>query len=165
MVKTVFADHCVNEHNWGEFPCTYENCEFVSYSQFCFKSHTRMHTAKSMGRILTQTCPKKNCGKKFRFMNDLKRHLQIHDNDVIRCFYCQWAGTQYNEYSVHMNTHFRNKTYKCQFCPQAFYTFTAVSKHIETMHERTTDKYSCENCDFKTYSRDIMDHHKRTHFE
>ena len=94
----------------------------------------------------------------FQNMHGLKNHLKIHDNDFIRCFYCQWAGTNYQQYSIHMNTHFRHKTFKCQFCPQAFYAAPHLSGHME-IHERDTDKYSCDNCDFKTYSGRIMLNH------
>ena len=161
MINKVFYDHCVNQHAWGQFPCTNENCKFVSYSQFCLKGHTRMHTTESIARKITHTCTRKNCEKKFGCMAKLELHLKIHDNDVIKCFYCQWAGTEFKEYSIHMNTHFRIKTQKCQLCPRAFYTATALTKHLETMHERSTDKYSCENCDFKTYSADLFYYHKR----
>ena len=95
MVNKVFYDHCVNEHNWGKFACPNENCEFVSYSQGCFKMHTRTHTRENIGRNLTHTCTRKKCGKKFQSMLALERHLKIHDNDVIKCFYCQWAGAEY----------------------------------------------------------------------
>ena len=162
MVEKVFNDHCTNEHNWGKFACPNENCEFVSYSQYCFKSHNRMHIIENIGKNLTQACPRKNCEKKFQNMHGLKNHLKIHDNDFIRCFYCQWAGTNYQQYSIHMNTHFRNKTYKCQFCPKAFYDVSAVSKHIDFVHDRDTEKYSCTNCDFKTHSKDYLNIHKRT---
>ena len=64
MVDKVFYDHCVTEHNWGKFPCSYENCKFVSYSQGCCKGHTRMHTEENTGKNLTETCTRKNCGKK-----------------------------------------------------------------------------------------------------
>ena len=64
-----------------------------------------------------------------------------------------------------MNAHFRNKTYKCQYCPKAFYENSSLSGHIEIMHERDTEKYSCDYCDFKTYSGDIMNNHKRIHFK
>ena len=161
MGNKVFYDHCVNEHNWGIFSCPNENCEFVSYSQFSYKCHTRTHIRENNGRNLTHRCTRKNCGKKFRYMSGLESHLKIHDNDVIRCFYCQWAGVLYNEYSIHMNTHFRNRRFKCQFCPQAFYDCTRLSDHIDIMHERDTEKYGCENCAFKTYSQKTLNYHKR----
>ena len=160
MVKNVFSDHCVNKHNWGKYPCPNKNCKFVSYSQGCFKSHTRTHIGENTGRNLTHTCTRKNCVKKFQYINGLENHLKIHDNDVIRCVYCQWAGIRHYHYCIHMNTHFRNKTYKCQFCPQAFYESNHLSRHME-LHEQDTEKYSCHNCDFKTYSYNSMNHHKR----
>ena len=160
MENKVFYDHCVNEHNWGQFPCPNENCKFVSYSQYCFKGHTRTHTRENIGKNLTHTCTRKNCGKKFQSMYQLEGHLKLHDNDVIRCFYCQWAGAGYDKYSIHMNTHFRHKTYKCQFCPQAYYETSSLAGHVEFMHERDAEKYSCDHCDFKTYSNKIMYNHK-----
>ena len=120
-----------------------------------------MHTRENIGKNLTHTCTRKNCGKKFANMYKLERHLKIHDNDVIRCFYCQWAGTQYQQYSIHMNTHFRNKTHKCQICPQAFYDHTGLFGHMELLHYRNTEKYKCDHCDFKSYSNKIMSNHKR----
>jgi hypothetical protein len=113
MVKKVFNDHCVNQHKWGQFPCPNEDCKFVSYSQLCFKIHTSMHTRENNGKNLTHRCTKKNCGRTFQKYSDMERHLKIHDNDVIRCFYCQWAGTRFIHFTVHMNTHFRLTNANC----------------------------------------------------
>ena len=89
-------------------------------------------------------------------MND---HLKLHDNDVLKCSYCLWAGAQYVNFSTHMNTHFQNRTLKCSKCPMKFYTSDGVSKHLEAFHEKDTEKYSCDICNFKTYTRRGLLHH------
>ena len=114
------------------------------------------------GKILTVTCDRKNCGMKFRSNALLTFHLQIHDNDVIKCVYCPWAGVMPYNYGIHMNTHFRNRIWKCLECPEKFYQSNDLKNHIDIKHERDFEKYSCDigNCSFTTFSKKLLNSHK-----
>lgn len=164
MFPGCFNDHCTLVHKWGKFHCIYDNCKFEAYNQKGFKLHHNTHDKQNKGKILTVRCDRANCGMRFRSACDLDRHYRIHDNDLIKCVFCPWTGGQINQYSIHMNTHFRNRPFKCSKCPKRYYQTVALNRHLETFHEKDFDKYSCEICDFTTCSlQNIHNHKKRKH--
>ena len=63
MAVDCLTNHCIDEHQWGEFPCTFENCLFESYSQRCFKLHQLSHFYEQKENLLPITCDRANCVK------------------------------------------------------------------------------------------------------
>ena len=96
-----------------------------------------------------------------KFVSDSKllKHLNVHDNVLIKCSFCPWAGAQFENYCFHMNTHFKIKSHKCSKCTEKFYRGIDLQTHIESLHEKDLDKYSCDVCDFKTYSSKNLYYH------
>merc|ERR1711935_1131095 len=38
-------EHCRTVHEWRDYPCPQDNCEFIAYSKTCIKSHlTQFHS-------------------------------------------------------------------------------------------------------------------------
>ena len=124
--------------------------------------HKKTHVTENKGKTLTVTCDRKGCGMKFRANAHLNVHLKIHDNDLLKCSFCPYTGAQRSNYAVHMNTHFRHAPFKCTQCTHKFYQSNVLAEHVELIHERDIEKYSCEICYFKTYSHRIMHRHKCT---
>ena len=166
MVSGCFIDHCINEHGWGTFDCHHSNCKFKAYSTFCLKKHLKSHVTENRGKNLILKCPRNNCGKKFAKDLTLKQHLNVHDNILIKCSFCPWAGAIFGNYKLHMDTHFQIKSHACSKCRAAFYRTGQLQEHVEVAHEKDLEKYPCEYCTFQTTaSRNLYNHMKSKHCE
>ena len=166
MSRGCFIDHCINKHGWGTFDCHYSNCKFQAYSTFCLKKHLQAHVTENRGKNLISTCPRKGCGMKLQSHSKLQDHLNVHDNILIKCAFCLWAGGQFANYSLHMDTHFRIKSYACLKCNAAFYRTGLLQVHIEAEHEKDLEKYSCAYCEFQTnMTRNLYYHMNSKHPE
>ena len=108
-------------------------------------------------------CDRGDCGKTFINKNGLIKHLRLHDNDVIKCFFCPWVTGSPNEHQPHLDHHFNTAQYKCEKCPRTFFRKISLDRHFEISHEVIKDKYKCEICDFKTCSKNNYFQHLRTH--
>ena len=113
-------------------------------------------------KVWGHTCDRKNCGLTFYSNFYLEMHYKIHDNDVLRCPFCQFTGVGYHTLSIHMNTHFRNRPYKCSKCEEKFYTKKVKDDHEENIHERDGSKYQCSLCNYMTYGRTLLHYHLRS---
>ena len=89
------------------------------------------------------------------------KHLNLHDNNLERCYFCPW-GTPRNQthnVSTHLNQHLGKPNYKCPMCDRAFYRKILLDYHFEIYHEKIEGKYSCNFCSYKTHSRDCLFKH------
>jgi hypothetical protein len=161
MVQNCFVEHCIETHGWGIFPCLFENCKYEAYSEMCLKHHLRTHKQETDAKILTVRSARANCGKRFKSDFTLQEHYQIHDNILTRCAFCQWGGVKSSEFSIHMNTHFGNKPYACSKCPKRFYATGTRTVHFQAFHDKDEEKYTCDLCDFKTYTNPNLFLHKQ----
>ena len=65
---------------------------------------------------------------------------------------------------IHLNTHFKIRSYKCSFCDDRFYKANNVRIHEEATHDKIENRYKCKKCDFQTYSRWFLcDHNLTSH--
>ena len=50
------TEHCIDEHQWGRYPCEFENCKFVSYSKewFFFGQSAKVHGVPYTAESLTE---------------------------------------------------------------------------------------------------------------
>ena len=127
----------------------------------CLKMHLKTHINKTNTKKLTVTCNRKDYGKRFSCDASLKEHLKIHDNDIFKCAFCPWGGAQFDQFSSHMNKHFRKKLFECSQCPDRFYKANSLNQHMEAIHEKDLEKYTCEICQFKTYAKANLNNHKK----
>ena len=110
-------------------------------------------------------CDRGTCGKKFRRQAELEKHLNLHDNNLEKCYFCPWgvARGQTNAISTHFNQHFGNANFKCTHCDRTFYRQNSLDFHFGAFHEIVQGRYQCKLCDFKTHSRYNFSNHKRAH--
>ena len=91
MMPSCFNEHCIKEHDWGKFPCTYNNCIFDSYSQHCFKLHLKSHTYQQKGKAAQNvTCARENCRK--TFTNDFLLQIHLQRRDINSATYFIWSN-------------------------------------------------------------------------
>ena len=123
------------------------------------KAHERQNN--DSGSIEFQ-CDRGNCGKFFANRGALRHHLNLHDNNVVKCYFCPWGaplGKTLN-ISTHLNQHLGTPEYECPFCERRFYRKDHVLIHCEIYHEKIEGKYRCKFCEYKTHSRAALSDHK-----
>ena len=121
------------------------------------KSHSRI---TNIADTISFYCDRGNCRKSFSREGHLERHLKLHDNNLLRCYYCPWGGNQYSGFVIHLNHHFRLKPFQCTFCVSAFYQKQSLDRHEESFHDKILDRYKCKHCDFKTHHKICLFAHK-----
>ena len=88
-------------HNYGEYPCPDEFCNFVGYSQKNLNLHFKVHTMRSIKRFPNK-CPISKCNSSFLSLTELERHLCIHNNNLQQCQFCAFRYVQEYNYKVHL---------------------------------------------------------------
>jgi hypothetical protein len=94
----------------------------------------------------------------------LEDHQKIHDNDLVKCLFCIYSTVNTDDprlYGNHLNAHFKIRPYKCGYCEDRFFRFGDAKNHEDAKHEIIKDRYKCNKCHFKTYTRQSLVNHKR----
>ena len=152
------TNHMITVHSYGENPCTHPGCNFVGISKKNLNLHARMHTMQS-DKQFWYKCPKSTCSSSFESENKLKRHMRIHNNDLVKCQYCPFRYVQSNQYTNHLRTHFGIMDYKCDQCDKAFASNGELNKHY-AVHEGII--FCCSICKlFQTTSKASITRHFR----
>ena len=81
-----------------------------------------------------------DCHKAFRYKENLKDHIKLHDNNLIKCHYCQWKGVNTPTLIDHMNHHFQIRPFKCSFCDVSYYRIDNRNRHETEVHEKIPRK-------------------------
>lgn len=136
-------------HNYYDKPCEKTDCDFIAYSEDCFKRH--QNSFHGHGRKLDEygkySCPY-SCKVAFRFQNSLEMHINIHKNKVMSCQYCQYRSTNLILLQTHLKIHFNIKNFSCDICQQNFVNNKKLLNHKFAVHN--IDDYVCVDCDFTT---------------
>jgi len=137
--------HLRTVHNWGDWPCSDQNCGYIGHSQKNRNSHQQMHTRRSE-RLFSNKCPVVNCHSSFKHLNNLETHLRYHRNEFDECQYCPYRYIDSKSYRSHLRNHFRIRDFKCDICDLSFIDIGSLNRH-NSKHEGIT--YLCKLCDLK----------------
>ena len=113
------------------------------------------HKKKSTVSSCEFQCDRGDCGKTFSKAFGLIHHLNLHDNNLYKCYFCPWgcsAGLN-QSIDIHLNQHFGTPQYDCSFCDKKFYWKQHLTTHMEIYHEKIEGKYGCSYCQYKTHSK------------
>ena len=125
------------------------------------KTHVHSHLQKTnIQSTVNFYCNRGTCRKGFADSYKLEMHHRIHDNNLIKCYFCPWAGAEHPVFVAHMNHHFHVRPFKCPYCTESFYRAGTRKDHEESFHEKNLDKYKCVSCDYSTYSAHTLNYHK-----
>ena len=97
--------------------------------RFPFVSRLEQHkiTHRSMA---TLPCMHKNCGRTFKNLGDLNRHVGQHDGVWFTCDFCTYRNKDKQNTNSHMRTRVEgNKLYGCQHCGKWFHFSTQYRRH------------------------------------
>ena len=124
------------------------------------QQHISSHLHESKLRIPNYYCDRGDCKRKFYSVSQLEEHLRLHDNNLMRCYFCPWRGGTRILLHNHINHHFKFRPVNCSFCDKTFYASNHKRDHEERYHEKISDRYKCNICPFIHYTKDGIWRHK-----
>ena len=105
------------------------------------QKHVDSHMRQSNNKNPTFYCNRGDCNKAFMYIDQLKDHERIHDNNLINCHYCPWKGTTRTHVIDHMNHHYQIRPFKCSFCDVSSYRVDNRNRHEKEVHEKIPRKH------------------------
>lgn len=162
LASDCLFQHCRDEHDWGDYPCTHDNCQYVAFSSTNLKQHrSHFHSLYAKHKFQGYPCNRRNCKASFEQENKLLQHMKIHDNDVVSCVFCPYRNAEPVALIRHQRLHFNSRDYKCTICKTSFTTQSALNSHTELRHLNETTK--CPLCKFTAPKIQVGKHLLRLH--
>ena len=103
------------------------------------------------------------CLKNFPSKSHLEQHYRIHTGQKpFACQICDRKFAQKSNLVQHQTFHSEIKSYKCSICPEDRFFKTKVDfrRHMIYHYE---PKFSCNQCDHKSYRKSDLTKHEKTH--
>ena len=138
----------ITAHNYTDIPCDKIDCSYVAFS----KTNSKHHQGRFHGHGVkptekgTHPCPYSSCKVSFPDKFHLQLHLNVHQNRVLSCSYCQYRNVCPTALHRHLLVHFNLKNFACDECPSKFTTSMRLNQHKKHLH--TTDDFICVDCGF-----------------
>jgi len=126
----------------------------------CNKELSAQHMSEHMKQVHEKEkrhcCPE--CGKGFFAKRDVEKHLKTHEGYKSVCNLC---GKSVSSIENHMRI-FHSGVDRRVVCPQCGVKFVNLKEHIREVHEKIKN-FSCPECDFTCYKRDVINTHILAH--
>ena len=157
------AEHCREVHKWKEVPCSFDNCNFVAYSDSSNSAHrVFFHSKHRSFAPKSFPCNWVNCKSTFSFSSGLKKHMRIHTNNLLECVFCPYRTNEVTELKNHYRSHFKMCLFKCQICNRKYISKKELNDHFA--HNHSEDNHTCHICKvFSGTRKKLQRHIKNTH--
>ena len=109
-------------HKNKKYKCNVCNQKFVYRSKL--KQHKCMHTKLKM-----YECFHGGCNKKYRHPQDLIRHIQIHQEKIFECDFCEKKFAEKRLLKRHTVVHQNITLYTCEKCNKGFKHNNQLYRH------------------------------------
>ena len=157
-------EHCRTVHNWRDYPCIHDNCEFVAYSETSFKSHiSKFHSPYRTHNGNYHSCPRPGCKSAFRSNSELIQHEKVHSNNVFTCIFCPYVNAKQDAFIRHQRMHFNTRDYVCDICHKAYSTTSRLNEHLKQVHGTDEVDTQCPLCDRVGNRKLIVTHLRQKH--
>ena len=114
-------DHMYS-HRTHQYKCTICNCSFY------FPSELQLHkTVHHKTRYYW--CFKPNCGKTYKWKQDLICHAKRHEKERFNCESCDYSSTEKRLLKRHALIHSLKKTYHCVHCSKCYRHYNSLNIH------------------------------------
>ena len=155
-------EHCRAVHDWRDYPCERDNCEYVSFSSYSYKKHIGLfHSPYRTCSDNPYSCSRPGCTAAFRKHDKLIQHEKIHNNDVNRCVFCPYVNAEYKHLVDHQRMHFNTRDYTCEVCAAKFTSQGNLNNHTTKVHEVKTTH--CPLCNREGTRSSIIGHLNMQH--
>ncbi|XP_071174501.1 uncharacterized protein [Mytilus edulis] len=171
-------------HHTGERPFQCDLCEYRAVDRSTLKKHAIIHTDERPHmcqlcsyccrtssqltvhlRTHTGDCPFQCpcCSSKFKIKSDLRRHMRTHTGEKpYQCDKCQVKCTTQGNLHSHMKVHHSAENLKCSHCSYKTSSKRSLWNHSK-IHEPFDPDNTCQICDFKCASNEILKKHMTMH--
>ena len=156
------VEHMITAHNYKSIPCVKTDCSYVAFSHVNLKIHqSKFHGhGKKPTEYGTHPCPYSSCKVSFRSPSDLDVHLNLHQNRLLPCSYCQYRNVAQRKLREHLLVHFNLRNFACDICPSKFTTKALLDRHKLAVH--SDDDFICVDCGFVTPKFKSLETHRST---
>uniref|UniRef100_A0A8D8ZMY0 Zinc finger protein 710 n=1 Tax=Cacopsylla melanoneura TaxID=428564 RepID=A0A8D8ZMY0_9HEMI len=125
--QTSLLTHFLTKHN---FKLQCHLCD----DTFCPRSNMLRHySTKHNDEKIYYTC--EQCNKRFSLLQNLKRHLAIHEGITYECRLCDRKYSRLSDYKIHLNIH-NGMKYQCPICFKCTSRPSYLKKHMIMLHQR-----------------------------
>jgi len=147
------VEHMIENHDYGQFPCTKPLCKFEAYSPWSLNKHLKMFHGSKNFSIYKHNFSCQYCPFSSKDNVTLDRHVRIHENRLLKCQYCNYATVR--NLPEHIFHHFRIRNFQCDICEKTY-----LSKGTLTAHKREhTRDFCCLSCNQLFERRHAFDKH------
>ena len=112
-VPNTLRNHCY-DHRGQALKCDTCHLKFTFHSRLMLHYNIHASTQK-------HSCFAGNCGKKYKWPQDLLRHLSHHQDKVSRCRVCTYRNPEKRLLKRHMALHTNRLMHKCKYCDERFH--------------------------------------------
>ena len=98
--------------------------------KFAFKSTLQAHK-KAHSKVKMHSCFSGGCAKKYKWAQDLHRHIKKHLNIVFHCSVCDYSSHEKRRVKGHFIKHIDIKKYVCKQCNYSCKYRTQWTRHLE----------------------------------
>ena len=139
---TDWVNHKKKNHSKYIFKCRYPNCYYESHC-YKYRQHHWQQTHQQPKEAGEPVC--EVCGKRFRHMKTLKKHMHIHLGTVVNCSDCDKSFHSETQMRAHYRVHHTGFKFECFICPAKFIYKNQYESHM--VHEHNQERqHACEYC-------------------
>ena len=131
-LKWVVTPNCCNDHKYLHQEACYKcgHCDKFFYFKSGLQLHKNLHR-----RYKTYECFAKNCDHRYKWPQDLLRHIKVHLKIKLCCEHCDYITHESRLLRQHKQKHQETKKYICRrHCKEAIKYAMQRHRHEKKCH-------------------------------